>query len=191
MKRISYDKINLLYNELSQITELYLPVKESGAVNFKKFDETQTPDIETLQTVKSAKDLFFPQSEDMVKFKTDGRNIKITDARIIKDSFVVFGVRACDMRSFEILDKVFLTEPVDTMYQNKRDAGIIFTLACNNPQPSCFCKVFGIDASKPQGDVECRVVDGFLYLDAKTEKEKLVKNEELLASLKEKLSAVK
>ena len=84
MKRISYDKINLLYNELSQITELYLPVKESGAVNFKKYDETQTPDIETLQTVKSAKDYFFPQSEDMVKFKTDGRNIEITDARIVK-----------------------------------------------------------------------------------------------------------
>ena len=170
MKRISYDKINLLYNELSQITELYLPVKESGAVNFKKYDETQTPDIETLQTVKSAKDFFFPQSEDMVKFKTYGRKIEITDARIVKDSFVIFGVRACDMRSFEILDRVFLQEPVDTMYQNKREAGIIFTLACNNPQPSCFCKVFGIDAAKPQGDVECRLVDGFLYLDAKTQK---------------------
>ena len=30
---------------------------------------------------------------------------------------VLFGVRACDARSFEILDKVFLAEPVDTFYR--------------------------------------------------------------------------
>ena len=170
MKRISYDKINLLYDEISAQTELFLPVRESGAVNFKKYESDVDVDIETLQTVKSAKDLFFPQSEDMIDFKTDGKNIEIKDARILKDKFVIFGVRGCDMRSFEILDKVFLQEPVDTMYQNKRNAGIIMTLACNNPQSSCFCKVFNIDASKPAGDVECRLVDGYLYLEGKTEK---------------------
>ena len=170
MKRISYDKINLLYDEISAQTELFLPVRESGAVNCKKYESDVDVDIETLQTVKSAKDLFFPQSEDMIDFKTDGKNIEIKDARILKDKFVIFGVRGCDMRSFEILDKVFLQEPVDTMYQNKRNAGIIMTLACNNPQSSCFCKVFNIDASKPAGDVECRLVDGYLYLEGKTEK---------------------
>ena len=45
MKRISYDKINLLYNELSQITQLYFPVKESGAVNFKKYQENEIVDM--------------------------------------------------------------------------------------------------------------------------------------------------
>lgn len=37
--------------------------------------------------------------------------------------FTVFGVRACDARSFEILDKVFLKEPVDTFYASRREMG--------------------------------------------------------------------
>lgn len=170
MKKILYFDINKLYGEISSVCELYLPVRESGAVNFKKYCEGAEVDVETLQTVKSAKDLFFPQSEDMMNFKTDGTDIEISDARVKKELFVIFGVRGCDARSFEILDRVFLQEPADSMYKNKRDAAVIFTLACNNPQPSCFCKVFGIDAAKPGGDVECRVAGEYLYLNPLTEK---------------------
>ena len=170
MKAILKDKLNLLYSEIASKCELYLPTKEKGVVNFKKYEENSEVDIETLQTVKSAKDFFFPQTEDMVKFKTEGKNIEIIDARAQLDNYVIFGVRACDYKSFEILDRVFLVEPVDTMYKNRREKAIIFTLACNNPHASCFCKNFGIDASSPKGDVECYDVDGYLYLNPLTEK---------------------
>ncbi len=170
MKKIAYSKINELYAEIAKNLDLYLPVKKAGALNFAKYEDGADVDIESLQTVKSPKDLFFPQSEDMMAFKTDGKNIEIKDARKLVDKFVIFGVRACDLKSFEVLDKVFLAEPVDTMYQNKRENGIIFTLSCNNPQSSCFCKNFGIDPANPMGDVECHLVGEYLYLDAKTEK---------------------
>jgi heterodisulfide reductase subunit C len=42
--------------------------------------------------------------------------------------------------------------------------------ACHNPETSCFCKVFGIDAAAPAGDVVTWMVDGELYWEAKTEK---------------------
>ena len=170
MKKIAYSKINELYAEIAKNLDLYLPVKKAGALNFAKYEDGADVDIESLQTVKSPKDLFFPQSEDMMAFKTDGKNIEIKDARKLVDKFVIFGVRACDLKSFEVLDKVFLAEPVDTMYQNKRENGIIFTLSCNNPHASCFCKNFGIDPANPMGDVECHLVGEYLYLDAKTEK---------------------
>ena len=172
MKRIAYQNLNEFYNEIASSKELYLPVKVKGASNFAKYENGAQVDIESLQTVKSAKDLFFPQSEDMIYFKTDGTNIEINDARKKSDEFVIFGVRACDMRSFEILDKVFLQEPVDTMYKDKRDNAIIITLACNNPQASCFCKVFGVDASNPKGDIECYVNGDYAYFNALTEKGK-------------------
>ena len=170
MKAILKDKLNLLYEEISKKCELYLPTKEKGALNFKKFDGENEVDIESLQTVKSAKDFFFPQTEDMVNFKTEGKNIEIIDAREKIETYVIFGVRACDYKSFEILDRVFLVEPVDTMYKNRRENAVIFTLACNNPHASCFCKNFGIDASSPKGDVECYDVDGYLYFNPLTEK---------------------
>ena len=176
MKAILKDKLHLLYDEISHSYGLYLPTKEKGALNFKKYEGDNEVDIESLQTVKSAKDFFFPQTEDMVNFKTQGKSIEIIDAREDIKSFVIFGVRACDYKSFEILDRVFLVDPVDTMYKNRRENAVIFTLACNNPHASCFCKNFGIDASSPKGDVECYDVNGYLYLNPITEKGKEVVN---------------
>lgn len=170
MKKIAYQNIDKLYGEIASKLDLYLPIKKAGALNFEKYESEKEVDIESLQTVKSAKDLFFPQVENIVDFKTDGKNIDIIDAREKRDEFVLFGVRACDLKSFEILDRVFLQEPVDSMYKNKRENAVIFTLACQNPQASCFCKVFDIDASSPKGDVECHLTNGYLYLNAITEK---------------------
>ncbi len=178
MKRISYSELNKLFDGIKNLCDLYLPIKKAGALNFAKYSGNEEVDIESLQTVKSPKDLFFPQTEDMVDFKTDGVKIEIKDAREKREKFVLFGVRGCDLKSFDVLDRVFLQEPVDTMYKNKRDAGVIFTLSCNNPDASCFCKVFDIKASAPKGDVECHIVNGYLYLDAKTEK-----GEEILSKL--------
>ena len=96
----------------------------------------------------------------------------------------MFGVRACDYKAFSVLDNVFLQEPVDTYYKEKREAAIIFTLACGKPQQSCFCSVFGIDASQPMGDVTCWLDENALYLRANTEKgEKALS---LVANLTEK-----
>ena len=170
MKKIAISNIEKLYNEISTLQELYLPVKKAGATNFAKYESGVDVDIKSLQTVKSAKDLFFPQSEDMIDFKVSGKNIEIKDARQKVNPFVLFGVRGCDLKSFEVLDKVFLQEPVDTMYKAKRDAVTVITLACNNPESSCFCKVFGVDPSNPKGDVQATIVGEEMFFEPLTDK---------------------
>ena len=52
-----------------------------------------------LNTVRSAKDFFFPQTENLVDFKVKGKEIEIIDPRTEHEDFVIFGVRACDARS--------------------------------------------------------------------------------------------
>ena len=170
MKKIAISNIEKLYAEISGLQELYLPVKKAGATNFAKYEGGAEVDINSLQTVKSAKDLFFPQSEDMIEFKVDGKKIEVKDARKISEPFVLFGVRGCDLKSFEVLDKVFLQEPVDTMYKSKRDAVTVITLACNNPETSCFCKVFGVDPANPKGDIQAVISGEDMYFEALTEK---------------------
>ena len=170
MKKIAISNIEKLYAEISGLQELYLPVKKAGATNFAKYEGGVEVDINSLQTVKSAKDLFFPQSEDMIEFKIDGKKIEVKDARKISEPFVLFGVRGCDLKSFEVLDKVFLQEPVDTMYKAKRDAVTVITLACNNPETSCFCKVFGVDPANPKGDIQAVISGEDMYFEALTEK---------------------
>ena len=170
MIKIKREDLNRFFDTIAEKMPLYLPVKKAGEVNFGAYEEGAEVSLDTLKTVKSAKHFFFPQSETMMKFKKDGKNLEIIDVREEKTPFVLFGVRACDYASFAILDKVFLQEPVDTFYKSRRDAAVIFTLACGRPEESCFCKVFNIDAADPQGDVTCFLTADALHFRANTEK---------------------
>ena len=102
----------------------------------------------------------------------------VIDTRKENEDFVVFGVRACDVKSFEILDRVFLTDPVDSYYASRRAHGTIVSLACSRPSETCFCSTFDINAAEPAGDVTAWMTETDLYLRANTEK-----GEKLLAAL--------
>ena len=52
-----------------------------------------------LNTARSAKDLFFPQVENLMGFKVTGKQIELIELRDETAPFVLFGVRACDWRS--------------------------------------------------------------------------------------------
>lgn len=138
MRKISLDKINQLFAEISSKSSLYIPVDTAAGAKFEKYDGTKTMS-DALNTVRSAKDFFFPQTENMVDFKVEGKNIEIVEPVNEYEDFVVFGVRACDVKSFEILDRVFLADPVDNFYKNRREHGIIVSMACTKPAETCFC----------------------------------------------------
>ena len=176
MRKISADKLNTLFAEIAKDNALYMPQDTDGGAKFEKWEEGCTLS-DALNTVRSAKDFFFPQTENLMDFKMEGKNIEIIDTRKECEDFVVFGIRACDVKSFEVLDRVFLAEPVDTYYKNRREHAVLMSVACTKPQETCFCKTFGIDASEPEGDIVCYKTDDALYMDAKTEKgEKLLKS---------------
>ncbi len=173
MLKIAKNRLNELYAKISESMGLFLPIKKAGEVNYAVWGEGKEVSLETLKTVKSPKNMFFPDSENLMKFKTEGKNLEIIDLR--KDykeekPYVLFGVKACDYKAIEVLDNVFLAEPVDTYYQSRREATTIVTLACSKPEDSCFCKVFGVDATAPAGDVTMWLDDEYLYWQANTEK---------------------
>ena len=170
MLKISLDKLNLPFAEIAKNADLYIPADQTdGSAAFTKWEEG----IElsgALNTVKSPKDFFFPQTEDLMAFKTQGKNIEVIDTRTALDDFVVFGVRACDVKSFDILDRVFLTEPVDSYYALKREHGVIISMACTRPSETCFCKTFGINPAEPAGDISAWKTETDIYFEANTEK---------------------
>ena len=170
MYKIAKENLSALFQKIATEQELYLPVKVSGQTNFAAWTESAEVDLDTLKTVKSAKDAFFPQSENLYTCKTEGKKISITPEELKNQNFVVFGMKACDVKGVEVLDNVFLTEPVDTFYAARRAHGTIVAMACHEPEETCFCKVFGIDAANPAADVATWMVDGELYWKALTEK---------------------
>ena len=170
MLKIAKERLNDLYAKINESMGLFIPIKKAGEVNYHVWGEGKEVSLETLKTVKSPKNMFFPQTENMMKFKTEGKNLEIIDVRDEKRPFVLFGVKACDYKAIEVLDKVFLADPVDTYYQSRREATTIVTLACSRPEESCFCKAFGIDATAPAGDVTTWLDENYLYWQANTEK---------------------
>ena len=127
-------------------------------------------DLDTLKTVKSPKDAFFPQNENLYTVTKENKKLKIEPEALRDKPFVVFGMKACDVQAVTVLDNVFLAEPVDTYYSARREHGTIVALACHEPEESCFCKVFGIDCAEPAADVAAWFVEGSLYWKALTEK---------------------
>ena len=177
MKKISMENIYSLFDEISKSQKLYIPTDKGDIAEFTQYEDGVRL-TEKYNTNSSAKGFFFPQTENLYDIKMNGKKLEIKDTRSELDDFVVFGVRGCDARAFDILDRVFLVDPIDTYYKNRREHGVIISLACNRPEETCFCSAFGIDASEPQGDVVAWQFGDEMYFQAKTEK-----GESLLNSL--------
>ena len=170
MRKIAISDLNTLFKRIRENATLYIPATDNagGAVYTKYADGVEYLDV--LNTVRSPKDFFFPQSENLMEFKVTGKNIELFDIRKESEDFVLFGVRACDVKSFDVLDRVFLTEPVDSYYQSRRAHSVIISLACTRPSETCFCNTFGIDAAAPAGDISAWKTEENLFLQANTEK---------------------
>ena len=200
MRKCSLDKINAVFAEIAKTSSLYLPVDGSdGSASYKKWEDG-VKWSNALNTVRSPKDFFFPQTENLMEFKTSGKYIEILDTRSESEDFVVFGVRACDVKSFDVLDRVFLSEPVDSYYASRREHGVIVSVACTKPSETCFCKTFGIDPAEPAGDVTVWKTETDLYFKANTDKGQALINklealtedatDEAVNEQKEKISAI-
>ena len=61
MYKIAAENLQALFQKIAADQDLYLPVKVSDQVNFKAWSEDAEVCLDTLKTVKSPKDAFFPQ----------------------------------------------------------------------------------------------------------------------------------
>ncbi len=176
MVKTSLTNLDHLFAAIAAEQQLYLPTVTEGMKEavYRQWHEGMAYS-DAPNTLKSAKDFFFPQIQDMAKFRREGKTIQVIDTRTEPVPYVIFGVRACDVRSFDVLDNVFLAEPVDTYYQERREKATILSMACHRPSETCFCQSFGIDPAAAAGDAQCWKDADALYIQPLTQKgDKLV-----------------
>ena len=178
MKKVTFNNMDSLFAAMAKIATLYIPADtKEGRAEYTEWKEGVALS-DALNTARSPKDFFFPQSEDLMAFKTEGKKIEIIDVRKESEDFILFGVKACDVKSLEVLDKVFLSDTEDSYYATKREHATIISMVCARPSETCFCQTFGIDCTAPGGDIVCTKTDDAFCFEALTEK-----GEKLLASL--------
>lgn len=183
MYQIKKDRLPELFAAMAEAQDLFLPIRKCNQTNYGLWSEEAQVDLDTLKTVKSGKDCFFPQSETLYNCKKEEGKLSIDPAKLTDTPFVVFGMRACDVQGLKVLDNVFLNDPVDSFYAARREHGTVVAIACHEPEETCFCKVFGIDAANPAADVAAWFVGEDFYWKALTQK-----GEALTESVKELLT---
>lgn len=74
----------------------------------------------------------------------------------------VLGVRACELRALEYLDRVFGHAPVaDPFYQDARQEHVLISVDCVEPHETCFCTlVGGMPFVESGSDVNLTPIDG-------------------------------
>ena len=164
--------INAVLANLVQTREVYVPSIVDGVAKFARYDGTQKPAFDLVNTLMPPKDLLFPQTQKMYSFHLgeDGNyHIDQYDDSVER---AVVGIRPCDMRSLVCLDDVFLTKGfVDDFYANAREKLLTVCIGCATPAQTCFCDSMGVDPNKaPNADVMLRDAGDVWLVEAYTPK---------------------
>jgi ferredoxin len=95
------------------------------------------------RTDLSAKEFFLPASEAIITLRPSVGGLQVETARLARPQ-VIFGARPCDGHALEVLDRLFLDEPVDPYYAERRAMTTMVGLACSGgPWTGCFCTTLG------------------------------------------------
>lgn len=143
------------------------PVKKQDNVKGSShlFSELNSPgevDLGFTNTVYPPKDIFLPNQEALMRFNEKG----VVSPETFETKRVLFGVRPCDANAISVMDRVFLSEPVDPYYKEKRDNTLIMPMVCSQAGPRCFCSSMGTDMVKGGYDLLFHPMDGYYLVNA-------------------------
>ncbi|MBI5871362.1 MAG: 4Fe-4S dicluster domain-containing protein [Actinobacteria bacterium] len=205
MKFISSEKIPGFLEALSARSTVWAPREltgSGGTVMFERWRPGDPIDLEHYSSL-SAKDVVLPRTEKLFGYTyafggspfsgglgasgtavaasdsdqapaTSGEQIVIKPAEPAP-STVLFGVRACDAKSIQVLDALFNNPGGegynDPQYSARREGLTVITLACTTCDDACFCSSFENGASEKAGsDLILYPVDGGFLAEGVTGK---------------------
>ncbi|MHC5075727.1 MAG: 4Fe-4S dicluster domain-containing protein [Planctomycetota bacterium] len=180
MEIVFTSNIKNFLDAIAQEMELYVPKMTGNHYVFTTYNPGQSTDVKfnEIRTCEPVKEFLFPVRESAAVYPEP------SDPEQVK-SFAVFGLKECDIRSIEILDKVFIEDDfVDPLYTSKRDKMFIIASDCTEPGETCFCNIFGLTGHALMGfDLNVsRIKDGFIIESGSVKgKDFLSKNSSLFA----------
>lgn len=87
MKRIAISRLPELLEQLAAQAAVYCPLDDGGGHSrFSRWEPGRKP-VLTGNTRRGPKDLFFPQVEDLVRFRVSGKELEVLEARVRPGAF--------------------------------------------------------------------------------------------------------
>jgi len=131
--------------------EILGPVERYGEIVLQPLTKESLKDVRLGENRASIsiKPLFLPQTECMFVYKSEPLKVEIDSSKPVPT--LVLGVRACDLKAIELLDKVLLEEPADFYYLEKRKNTFLISVDCEEPLDVCFCALVGVNPYPERG----------------------------------------
>jgi ferredoxin len=160
MEIVFISKLKPFFDAVAEQMDLYVPKKSGEHYIYDKYDSSVEMPLEfnNIRACTPVKEFLFPLRELAAVFP---ESFEPEDIK----PFAVFGLKECDLRSIEILDKVFADEEFrDPFYVRRRDNMFIISSDCFEPGESCFCNLFeGRGFARSGFDLNVsRIRDGFV-----------------------------
>jgi ferredoxin len=136
---IKSDDLLKLLQRVGAERTLIAPVRDDRYedINFLPVSDVAQICLDYENTTTSPKEFFFPQSECMFIFS--GTSHATIEPRDISEDIVLFGIRSCDVKGIEVLDKFYERNFEDNYYLDKRKKSVLISLACSQLNDQCFC----------------------------------------------------
>ena len=143
--------------------DLYVPKKTGAHYVFSRYDPDGDggAELNNVRVCTPAKEFLFPLRELAAVFPEPVAPKDVGE-------FAVFGLKDCDLRSIEILDKVFIEDEFeDPFYTARRDKMFVISSDCFRPAESCFCSAVGGESFARSGfDLNVSQIDAGFIVEA-------------------------
>lgn len=167
MKAVFISDLKPFLDAVAGQMDLYTPKKSGDYYVYGKYDPSGEAPVgfNEIRSCTPVKEFLFPVCELAATYPD---SVETNDVK----PFAVFGLKDCDLRSIEILDKVFEEEEFkDPLYVSRRGNMFIVSSDCFDPAESCLCNI--LDGQPfAQGGFDLNVSklrDGFI-IEAGSEK---------------------
>jgi sulfhydrogenase subunit beta (sulfur reductase) len=166
METAFISKLKPALDAIAGSMDLYVPVKVGEHCVCRKYQPSGAaePELNEVRMCTPVKEFLLPLRELAAVFPDP------VDPGPVKP-FAVFGLKACDLRSMEILDRVFTEKDFeDASYMARREQMFIISSDCSMPGKSCFCNLLGGKPYPERGfDLNVSsVTDGFILQSGST-----------------------
>ncbi|MCK4885972.1 MAG: 4Fe-4S dicluster domain-containing protein, partial [Planctomycetes bacterium] len=160
METVFISKLQTFLDVVAEKLPLYVPSKNEEHYTYNIYDLSGKISVEfnAIRPCTPIKEFLFPMRELAATYP------KELESDGIKP-FAVFGLKECDLRSIEILDKVFAEEDFkDQFYLKRRESMFIISTDCSESGETCFCSIFGGQGFADKGfDLNVsKIRDGFI-----------------------------
>jgi len=167
VKNVFISELKPLLDTIAGQMDVYVPRKVGEHYIFERYNPSAAADValNNIRVCTPVKEFLFPLRELAAVFPEplEPKDIK---------PFAIFGLKDCDVRSIEILDKVFMEKEFeDQFYIRRREKMFIVTSDCSNPAQSCFCNVMGGHPYAQSGfDLNISQISGGFMIEAGSQK---------------------